>query len=53
MDIHEWVIVHGFLKVDSVKNLDPIVVLKESIGALTHYSPFRKRFVNTENDNSL
>ena len=40
MDIHEWVIVHGFLKVDSVKNLEPIVVLKESISALTNYSPF-------------
>ena len=47
MDIHEWVIVHGFLKVGSVKNLESIVVLKESISTLTIYSPFWERFVKT------
>ena len=53
MDIGEGVIVHRLLKVDGVENLDGVAMLQKGVAALNHDAAFRKRFVNTENDNSL
>ena len=44
---------HRLLKVDGVENLNVIAMLQQNIAALDDNAAFRKRFVNTENDNSL
>ena len=44
---------HGLLEIDGVENLDVIAMLQQGIAALNDNAAFRKRFVNTENDNSL
>lgn len=53
MDVGEGVIVHTLGKIDGVEYLDAVVVLLQQFAALDHDTAFRKRFVNTENDNSL
>ena len=53
MDIGERIVVHRLLKVDGVENLNVIAMLQQSMAALDDNAAFRKRFVNTENDNSL
>ena len=53
MDIGKRVIVHRLLKVDGVENLYGVAMLQKGVAALNHDAAFRKRFVNTENDNSL
>ena len=53
MNISERIVVHTLVKVDGVENLDVIAMLQQSIAALDDNAAFRKRFVNTENDNSL
>ena len=44
---------HRLLKVDGVENLYGVAMLQKGVAALNHDAAFRKRFVNTENDNSL
>ena len=53
MNISKGIIVHGLMEVDGIEDLDPIAVLQKSIPTLINNTTFRKRFVNTENDNSL
>ena len=44
---------HGLMEIDGIENLDPIAALQKSIPTLINDASLRKRFVNTENDNSL
>ena len=44
---------HTLVKVDGIEYLDDISMLQQSIAAFDNDTAFRKRFVNTENDNSL
>ena len=53
VDVGEGVIVHRLFEVDSIKNLDSVIVAFKQLANLADYTTFRKRFVNTENDNSL
>ena len=53
MDIGEGVIVHGLFEVDGVQDFQLVTVFQKCVPALDHDTTFRKRFVNTENDNSL
>lgn len=53
MDIGKRIVVHRLLEIDGVENLDVVVMLQQGISALNDDTALRKRFVNTENDNSL
>lgn len=53
MDIGERIVVHRLLKVNGVENLDVVTMFQQGIATLDDNAAFRKRFVNTENDNSL
>ena len=46
--VGEGVIVHGLFEIDSVKNLDSVVVALKQLANLADYTTFRKRFVKTE-----
>ena len=53
MDIGERIVVHRLLKVNGVENLDVVTMFQQGIATLDDNAAFRKRFVNTENDDSL
>ena len=48
MDIHKRIVVHALLKIDRIKDQDPIPVFKHGHSAFTDHAAFRKRFVKTE-----
>ena len=52
-NIGEWIIMHGFSKVYGIQNFYLVLSPFKHFSALYQYRSFRKRFVNTENDNSL
>ena len=53
VDILKRIVVVRFPEVDRVEDFDLVVVPLEQLSALDDNGAFRKRFVNTENDNSL
>ena len=53
MQIGKRVIVHGLVEIDRVENLDSVICMHKCMANLEQGRTFRKRFVNTENDNSL
>ena len=44
---------HALLKIDRVKNFHAVIILHQGMSNFINYCTLRKRFVNTENDNSL
>ena len=44
---------HRLSEIDSIENPDAVSVLQKGLAAVDYDIAFRKRFVNTENDNSL
>ena len=44
---------HRLSEIDGVKDPDTVSVLQKGLAAVDYDIAFRKRFVNTENDNSL
>lgn len=44
---------HGLVKIDCVEDFDPVIRVNKCISNLEQSRALRKRFVNTENDNSL
>lgn len=44
---------HRLSEIDGVENPDTVSVLQKGLATVDYDIAFRKRFVNTENDNSL
>lgn len=53
MDIGKRIVVHGLLEIDRVEDFYTVVFTQQESPGFVDQSAFRKRFVNTENDNSL
>ena len=53
MNISERIVMHTLVKVDGIEDFDSIPLLQKCIAAFKNHASLRKRFVNTENDNSL
>lgn len=53
MDVDERIVFHGLGKVDGVQDFYAVARLLEHLPRFQNKGAFRKRFVNTENDNSL
>ena len=53
MNICERIVVHRLLKIDGIENLNLVIFPHKHVSNFIDDRALRKRFVNTENDNSL